>query len=300
MTVTMRSLPADALGEQIQTRILAADHIPGLVARCEYMHGLVPELKAAIMALRATEFDHDAIMRCIETFHVAVSEFKAKHAFERLPYSPEIDARYPFRDEAFNSVYIGSRDALVRPFDASHDFDPATVWPYLDASLAPPERAQLYHGKILCRIMQSADLKHPGERDLIGQRGVFATREIQPGECLGIYGGRLMTPAIASMCLDDSFVLSCSTQKEECFIDGENILAMTNTIFAYEDDCPVAQAEDGYNTVTARFNATSRCGRSFSVGASFATAFIAPGTELRWNYNYSPEQVRNRFSSVEQ
>ncbi|WP_197339198.1 hypothetical protein [Ralstonia solanacearum] len=116
--------------------------------------------------------------------------------------------------------------------------------------------------------MQPADLKHSGEQALVGQRGVFAARTIQPGECLGVYGGRLMTPAIFSACLDDSFVLNCSAHAEESYVDGENILAMANTIFAYEGDCPVAQAEHGYNMAMARFNATSRCGRTFSVRAS--------------------------------
>lgn len=58
----------------------------------------------------------------------------------------------------------------------------------------------------------------------------------------------------------DSFVLNCSAHAEESYVDGENILAMANTIFAYEGDCPVAQAEHGYNMAMARFNATSRCG----------------------------------------
>ncbi|MCG3576389.1 hypothetical protein RSP673_000465 [Ralstonia solanacearum P673] len=96
----------------------------------------------------------------------------------------------------------------------------------------------------------------------------------------------------------DSFVLNCSAHAEESYVDGENILAMANTIFAYEGDCPVAQAEHGYNMAMARFNATSRCGRTFSVGAFFATGCIAPGTELRLNYNYSPDQVRGRFAGV--
>ncbi len=130
----MTPLSADALGDQLQQRIRAADHLPGLIERHEYMHGLIPEPKAAIMDLRRTEPDHDAIMRCIDTFHRAVDAFKARHAFARLPYSPEVDARYPFRDEAFNPICIGAPADLSRPDGVSHGFGVDTVWPYL---LAP-------------------------------------------------------------------------------------------------------------------------------------------------------------------
>ena len=72
---------------------------------------------------------------------------------------------------------------------------------------------------------------------------------------------------------------------------------MANTIFTYERGKADRQAESGYNMEAAVFEATSRCGRRFAIRAFFATQRVAAGVELRWNYRYSPELIRQRFGA---
>ncbi|MGD7412550.1 type III effector protein, partial [Ralstonia pseudosolanacearum] len=156
----------------------------------------------------------------------------------------------------------------------------------------------LYLGRLHCRTMMAADLRDPRESALVGERGVFAARRIERGECLGIYGGRLMTPATYYTCLDDAFVLSTTAEGIESAVDGENILAMANTVFAYEGEHAVSQAADGYNMEAAVFQATTRCGRRFAIRAFFATEAVPAGDELRWNYRYAPALIRQRFGGL--
>lgn len=75
--------------------------------------------------------------------------------------------------------------------------------------------------------MRSVDLRDAREDVLVGERGVFAVRGIARGECLGVYGGRLMTPATHYTCTGDAFVLSASS-------DG-----------AHADGCARAEQEAG-------------------------------------------------------
>ncbi|MGN8088418.1 type III effector protein [Ralstonia sp. 22086] len=288
---------ADALAERIRSSLRRAAETRGLAARHERFYAAAQALRSEILELVSEEPDDLAVLKCVQAFREETQAFKQSHAIARLAYSPEVDQGYPFRDEMEQPILIATLEPTGRSRDRFERYPADAVWPYLQADVAPPLRGALYQRTLVCRRMQRADLRDAREEALIGERGVFAVRDIDVGECLGVYGGRLLTPATYYTCLDDSFVLSTTAGGVDSWVDGENILAMANTIFTYERGKADRQAESGYNMEAAVFEATSRCGRRFAIRAFFATQRVAAGVELRWNYRYSPELIRQRFGA---
>lgn len=288
---------ADALAERIRSSLRRAAETRGLAARHECFYAAAQALRSEILELVSEEPDDLAVLKCVQAFREETQAFKQSHAIARLAYSPGVDQGYPFRDEMEQPILIATLEPTGRSRDRFERYPADAVWPYLQADVAPPLRGALYQRTLVCRRMQRADLRDAREEALIGERGVFAARDVAVGECLGVYGGRLLTPATYYTCLDDSFVLSTSAGGVDSWVDGENILAMANTIFTYERGKADRQAESGYNMEAAVFEATSRCGRRFAIRAFFATQRVAAGAELRWNYRYSPELIRQRFGA---
>ena len=288
---------ADALTERIDQCIRQTAEAPELAARHEAFYATVQTLKSEILEFAAKERDDEVVMRCVRALHEQVAAFKRTHEIARLPYSPQLDTRYPFRDAASEPIFIHTLAETGHPTGGLRSYPADAVWPYLQADAAPDARGALYHRKLLCRPMCTEDLRDAREHALVGERGVFAVRDIAAGECVGVYGGRLLTPATYFTCIEDAFVLSTTANGIESWVDGENILAMANTVFAYTGDEPDRQAEAGYNMEAAVFWATSRCGRRFSIRAFFTTEPVAAGTELRWNYRYPPALIRQRFGT---
>jgi hypothetical protein len=286
---------ADALVDRIRLSLQRAAETSGLAARHEHFYEAAQALRSEILELVSEEPDDLTVLKCAQAFREETQAFKQAHAIARLTYSPDVDQRYPFRDEMEQPILITTLEPTGRARDRFERYPADAVWPYLQADVAPRVRGALYQHTLACRGLLRADLRDMREEALIGERGVFAARDISVGECLGVYGGRLLTPATYYTCLDDSFVLSTSTGGIDSWVDGENILAMANTIFTYERGEADRQAESGYNMEAAVFEATSRCGRRFSIRAFFATERVAAGAELRWNYRYAPELIRQRF-----
>ncbi|KVA41111.1 hypothetical protein WI61_16720 [Burkholderia cepacia] len=272
-------------------RVAEAARTTGIAARYEAIFDVVPDLKRQIDELLAS--DAAAGQQAEACLNDAFESFKRDHAIARLPYSQQLDARYPYRDESLNPVLISELSDPLLARDSYAQSRVRAVMPYIDPAVSDRCRADAYGSTVLCRTIGGDDLRDPREHVLIGQRGAFAARLIRRGECIGVYGGRLMTAAMFFSCIEESFVISANSGYAIAFVDGENVLAMANTLLAYDaDGLPVAQAEDGYNLEAASFDARSRCGRRFSIRAFFARHDIEPGAELRWNYRYSPELVR--------
>jgi hypothetical protein len=297
MTATIQPR-AQALIYTIRERIAQAARVPGLAARHEAIFDIVPALKAQIDELPAD--DALAADQAMQSLREAFEAFKHDHAIPRLPYSLQIDARYPYRDDSSNAVHIVALRSKQAP-NATADSRLAAVQRYIDPGLHDRARAAAYADVMYCRTIGPADLRDAREHTLIGERGAFAARTIRSGECLRVYGGRLMSAATFFSCVEESFVLSANSGNAVAFIDGENILAMANTSLSYDaDGIPVAQADDddGYNMEALTFDASSRCGRHFSIRAFFARRDIEPGAELRWNYRYAPKIVEHVFGGA--
>ncbi|WP_261797095.1 type III effector protein [Ralstonia sp. TCR112] len=295
LMLSSTSCLADALVDRIRSSLRQAAETRGLAARHARFYEAAQALRSEILELVSEEPDDPALLTCAHVFREETQAFKQAHAIARLAYSPEVDQRYPFRDDIEQPILITALEPTGRVGGRFERYLADAVWPYLQVDVTPSLRGGLYHRTLVCRRLQRADLRDPREEALIGERGVFAVRDIAVGECLGVYGGRLMTPATYYTCLDDSFVLSTSAGGIDSWVDGENILAMANTSFAYERGQADRQAESGYNMEAAVFEATSRCGRRFAIRAFFATERVAAGAELRWNYRYPPELIRQRF-----
>jgi hypothetical protein len=275
--------------ETIDTCLAQAECLPGTAAH-DAMFDSVPALKARIDDTLAG--DAQAAAHALGYLTDMFERFKRRRPITRLPYSPQLDARYPFRDAALNPIHIVSVTREPGRSGARNDPQREAVLPFVDPEADEATLAAAYHDRLVCRTITDADLLDPRERVLAGQLGVFARRALRSGECLGVYGGQLLTPAMYFACADDSFILSAVSGGHFAWVDGENILAMANTRLAYDaDGLPVGQAGEGYNMKAVRFHVVSDCGRRFSIGAFFATEDIEAGTELRWNYGHSAEVI---------
>jgi hypothetical protein len=273
----------------IDTCIAHAEGLPGTAAH-DAIFDSVPALKARIVDTLAGDAPAEA--RALNHLAAMFERFKQRRPITRLPYSPALDGRSPFRDAAQNPLHIVAITDGPDRFGACEDPRREAVLPFLDPDADAATLAALYHDRLVCRTITAADLPDPRERVLVGQLGVFAARALRCGECLGVYGGQVLTPAMYFACADDAFVLSAVSGENFAFVDGENILAMANTRLDYDaDGLPVAQAGEGYNMKAVRFHVIAEGGRRFSIGAFFAAVDVAAGTELRWNYGHPPESI---------
>lgn len=275
--------------ETIDTCLAQAERLPGTAAH-DAVFDSVPALKARIGATLAG--DAHAAAHALAHLTAMFERFKQRRPVTRLPYSPLLDGRYPFRDAAHRPLHIVAVSDGPDRFGACEDPRREAVLPFVDPDAGEAALAAAYRERLVCRAVTAADLTDPRERVLVGQLGVFAARPLRYGECLGVYGGQLLTPAMYFACADDAFILSAVSGEHLAFVDGENILAMANTRLAYDaGGLPVAQAGEGYNLKVVRFHVIAEGGRRFSIGAFFAAEDVAAGTELRWNYGHPAEVI---------
>jgi hypothetical protein len=278
-----------SLIETIDTCLAQAERLPGAAAH-DAIFDSVPALKARIVDTLAGDAQAEA--QALAHLAAMFERFKQRRPVARLPYSPLLDGRYPFRDAGHRPIHIVAVADGPDRFGACEDPRREAVLPFLDPDAGAAALAAAYHDRLVCRAITGADLADPRERVLVGQLGVFAARDLRSGECLGVYGGQLLTPAMYFACADDAFILSAVSGGNFAFVDGENILAMANTRLAYDAaGLPVAQAGDGYNMTVARFHVIAEGGRRFSIGAFFAAGDVAADTELRWNYGHPAETI---------
>jgi hypothetical protein len=275
--------------ETIDTCLAQAERLPGTAAY-DAVFDSVPALKARIGKTLAGDAQAEA--QALGHLSAMFERFKRRRPITRLPYSPQLDGRFPFRDAEQEPVHIVAVTDAPDRFGACEDPRREAVLPFVDPDAGEAALAAAYRDRLVCRTISGADLLDPRERVLAGQLGVFAARDLRSGECLGVYGGQLLTPAMYFACADDAFILSAVSAENFAFVDGENILAMANTRLAYDAaGLPVAQAADGYNMTAARFHVIAEGGRRFSIGAFFAAGDVEAGTELRWNYGHSADAI---------
>ena len=278
-----------SLIESIDTSLAQAERLPGTAAH-DAIFDRVPALKDHIVDTLAGDAQAEA--QALAHLTAVFERFKQRRPIVRLPYSRLLDGRYPFRDATHRPLHIVAVSDGPDKFGACDDPRREAVLPFLDPDAGAAALGALYHDRLVCRTITAADLADPRERVLVGQLGVFAARNLRYGECLGVYGGQLLTPSMYFACADDAFILSAVSGENVAFVDGENILAMANTRLDYDaGGLPVAQATAGYNMKVVRFHVIAEGGRRFSIGAFFAAEDVAAGTELRWNYGHPAETI---------
>ncbi|HEX6703331.1 MAG TPA: SET domain-containing protein-lysine N-methyltransferase [Albitalea sp.] len=203
---------------------------------------------------------------------------------QRRAYSDALCGAYPFRDWEHETVRVLSADSESAPARSGRRHAFAEVEPFTCSGLRRSSRAALYLSRLAARRLTAADLQAPDEHALIGQWGVFATREIAAGACLGVYGGMILDRAEITAIADDRYVLIAS-EEGDGYVNGEGLLSLANSLFLLDEaGKTIGHPEDGYNAEVAQFNARMAYGRTLRVPAMFATTDIAPGDEVRWNY----------------
>ena len=172
------------------------------------------------------------------------------------------------------------------PSARGHVYPWAMVEPYTRPTTSQRDRAALYQSRLLVRTLTAEDLRSPDEQGLIGQRGVFARAEIPAGTCVGVYGGQILDRADLFILQDDRYLIGASATPGEKGINGENMMAIMNTCYLLDAQGKVAgHPPTGYNVEPAAFAVETAQGEPLVVHAFFASCDIAPGEELRWNYD---------------
>ncbi|WP_067271802.1 hypothetical protein [Mitsuaria sp. 7] len=196
----------------------------------------------------------------------------------RREYSAEYAGEPPFRDADHGVVHV------VDVLDRAEDF--ADVEPYTDARVGRRTRASHALRLLEPRRIEAADLRSPQEAALIGQRGLFARRDIPAGTCLGVYGGQLLDEVDLFLLDDDRYLMSASDPIGSVAVNGENLLSLMNTLFLFDaEGQPGGHPPAGYNVRGESFPVRLRHGWTARIHAFRASEDIPAGRELRWNYD---------------
>lgn len=220
----------------------------------------------------------------------------------RKPYNPKNDGLYPIR--LSNGKVLGiTRIDDIGQSQSGEPYSSKQVYPFIDKDKSPKERAALYN-QITCKpIKKVANLL---ESALIGQDGVFATKFIPKGTCIGVYGGVIFPnipvtrlPQHESKLLGhlDTYLLYLMRAGQPIVpIDGDTIISKANTTFIYEDGQPVDQAPlSAFNTERVDFGVDLSNGLKTNIATLFTTKDIQPGEEIRFDYGYEPEDIKKKF-----
>ncbi|MCM5681462.1 SET domain-containing protein [Schlegelella sp. S2-27] len=214
--------------------------------------------------------------------------YRHRHRIVRREYRDEDCGNYPLRDADHPTVHVRSARATSVTSISRRTYAYADVEPYLSPRVSKRARAALYRRRLQARTLTAEDLRSPEEQALIGQRGVFATAPIEPGSCVGVYGGQILDEAdgFLAQAADGRYLINASPNRAgETFINGETLLSLMNTHFLFDDRGePCGHPPTGYNVECADFLVEAAYGWSLVVYGFFAVTEIRPGDELRWNY----------------
>jgi hypothetical protein len=214
--------------------------------------------------------------------------YRHRHRITRREYRDEDCGNYPLRDAEHPVVPVRSAGAHSLSSISGRTYDYADVEPYLSPRVSKRARASLYRMRLQARTMTPADLQSPHEQALIGQRGLFATRPIEPGSCVGVYGGQILDEAdgFLAQAADGRYLINASPDRPgQAFINGETMLSLMNTHFLFDEQGqPCGHPPTGYNVECADFRVEAAYGWTLVIYGFFATTYIRPGDELRWNY----------------
>lgn len=207
-----------------------------------------------------------------------------QHRVARRDYSDGQCGAYPLRDALHDELPVARVDPLSEPALSGRQYGYAGVEPFADPKASADNRARRYLDQLLVRTLTAEDLRSAAEHTLIGQRGLFARKGLPAGTCVGLYGGQVMDPLDIFLLQDDRYLIGASRVPGELAINGETMLAMANTLLLYDNGKPTGHPPGGYNMEGAAFRVRLADGRDLLLRAFFTTEDVAPGEELRWNY----------------
>lgn len=214
--------------------------------------------------------------------------YQYRHRVHRRDLGDELCGVYPFRDADHEQVLVRSAESLSAPAKTGTRYPYADVEPFTCPRAKKKTRAALYQSRLQVRTMTAADLKTPDEQALIGQRGVFARQPIPAGVCVGVYGGQILDKGDLFILQDDRYLINASADPGQLGINGEHMMSLMNSLFPSDtQDTAAGHANTGYNVEAACFSARMSDDRPMLLHAFFSTTDIAPGDELRWNYDLS-------------
>jgi len=177
---------------------------------------------------------NDTLIRVRENVFLRwVKKAHAKHK----KYNAENNKLYPFRLSNGKPIHIIDIAATAEG-KSGESYSSKHVKPFYDPGKRPAQLAKLYN-QLICKPIEKVD--NEDEEDLIGQDGVFATRRIPKGTCIGVYGGVLF-PNVDMDKLDarskellgalDTYLMKLKAEGQpEILIDGDTIISKINTTF---------------------------------------------------------------------
>ncbi|MFS2021214.1 hypothetical protein ACEN88_32170, partial [Massilia sp. CT11-108] len=115
--------------ETIDTCLAQAERLPGTAAH-DAVFDTVPALKARINATLAGDAQAEA--QALGHLAAMFEHFKQRRPVARLPYSPLLDGRYPFRDATHRPVHIVAVSDGPDRFGACEDPRREAVLPFVD------------------------------------------------------------------------------------------------------------------------------------------------------------------------
>ena len=206
---------------------------------------------------------------------------------------------YPFRHADLGDVHVLSAAPLSSASRSGIQYAYADVEPFLRVDLSQEERAALHQTRLRVQTMTADDLQEPGERELIGQRGVFARTHIPARTCLGVYGGLILEPVDIFLLGDYDHMISASDEPGSLCVNGETMMSLVNTRFLFDAQGQAAgHPTTGYNVEEASFQVRMSDQREMVIHAYFAATDIAPGTELRVCYELARLDGEPAFSTA--
>jgi hypothetical protein len=212
--------------------------------------------------------------------------YRYRHRVARCDYRDDLCGVYPFRDAEHRPLRVLSAEPLSAQSKLGRCYAYAEVEPFVRPGMSQRQRASLYRSRLLVRTITAADLRTPGERDLIGQRGVFAAAAIPAGVCVGVCGGQVVDKVDIFLIQDDRYLLGASEVPGDTAVNCENMMSVVNTLFLLDErGNVVGHPSTGYNVEAACFRARMAGDRELMLHALFSIADIRPGEELRWNYD---------------
>ena len=280
---------------------LAPESLPDSLRRVDDADDEVFELASESMPIKPYTAQELAYMRREDRYTSLGNQLGS--------YNRANNGKYPLRDSLGRPVRIRTLENKVM-LAMGETYASEQIRPYIKFE-GYEAVARLYEEKLQLRQFTEADVKVPGERALVGQSMVVANRRLTKGEVVGVYGGtirsgRFLHPVeqVFTMIIGmDVVYRSGQLGPGPIAVVGDNIISRMNTNFVYDDaGKPLRQAPDGYNIELVGFKieadlptAQGVTRKPYLLNAAFATEDIPAGTELRWNYHYTDEDMKMLF-----